>query len=75
MSYSLSDNKMSMSNFPGLHDNCGANSHMMPDGSCMEGKQHPGPAKAVATSKATTVKEKMPAKEPKTKKLTLGKAK
>jgi len=75
MNYSLSDYTTStVSNFPGLHDNCGANSHMMPDGSCMEGKQHPGaPAKATATSRATApAKEKMPAKP---KVLKLGKTK
>jgi len=50
---------------------------MMPDGSCMAGKEHPGPAKASATSKASATakapaKEKAPVK-PKT--LKLGKSK
>lgn len=82
MNYSLSDNQTSMMNFPGLSDNCGPKEHSMPDGSCMAGKEHPGPAAKAAVKAA--VKEKAPAKEkvppkepkvPKEKKLNLGKAK
>lgn len=79
MSYSLSDNKMSTMNFPGLSDNCGPKEHMMPDGSCMSGKEHPGPAKAAAPAKEPKApkepKEPKVPKEPKTKVLNLGKAK
>ena len=72
MSYSLSDNKMSTMNFPGLHDNCSAKEHRMPDG-CMAGKEHPGLAKAAVPAKAP--KEPKEPKVPTEKKLNLGKAK